>query len=252
MLSASQIKYVKSLQQKKFRDLYNTFIAEGEKIVNELPGSNLQVDEIFATQDWVEKNRGLFSSNIPTHTASCKDMERISGLKTPQSVIAVIKKPDVGGGFYIEPNDQILVLDTIQDPGNFGTIIRTAHWFGIKHIVCSKNTADLFNPKVIQATMGSFARVKVSYLDLVHFLKEKSGHRNIFGATLRGEDIKDCTPSKGSILVIGNESKGISKNILPLLTKEITITTGASKDSAESLNAAIAAGILMAWINQAL
>ncbi len=248
MISTSQIKHAKSLHHKKFRDLHDLFLAEGEKIVAELPKSNLFVESVFATSHWIETNRGIFSAETLIHEASSKDLERISTLKTPSSVVAVVKKPLIIDDFSTIAHQPILVLDTIQDPGNLGTIIRTADWFGIKQVVCSRETAELYNPKVIQATMGSFARVNIAYLNLPEFLNRFNGGKTIFGATLKGEPISQLKPHGDSILVIGNESRGISKEVKPYLTKEIKIPGGQAAKSAESLNAAVAAGILMAWL----
>ena len=252
MLSTAQIKYVKSLHQKKFRDLHNVFLVEGEKIVGELTSSSLKVEAIFAKQSWIDANQLLFDASIPNYTATNKDMERITNLKTPSAVVAVVRKPPLDDAIEISSDKIILALDTIQDPGNLGTIIRTADWFGIKQVVCSMETAEIYNPKVIQATMGSFARVKTSYLSLSEFISKKSGETPIIGATLQGQSLKDCKPPKGGIIVIGNESKGISKEILPLLTKEIQIPKATFSESAESLNASVAAGIIMAWVSDVI
>ncbi len=247
MLSATQIKFVKSLHQKKFRDLNNLFLVEGEKMVSELPKSLLVVEAIFATIGWMEANPGLFPGKAPIHIATKRDLERITTLKTPPAVLAVVKMPIVNYDFGASTGHPTLVLDKIQDPGNLGTIIRTADWFGIKEVVCSKETADLYNPKAIQATMGSFARMNVQYRNLPEFLRGVEGQKSIFGATLKGDPIGHIKPASGSILVIGNESKGISEEVMNFLTNEVTIPGGGMK-SAESLNAAVAAGILMAWL----
>jgi len=252
MLSTSQIKFVKSLHQKKFREIYDVFLVEGEKIVGELPSSNLKVEAIYAKKGWVDSNKLPLNASIPIYLASNKDMERISGLKTPPAVVAVVRKPNFDEASEISQDNIVLALDTIQDPGNLGTIIRTADWFGIKQVVCSMETADIYNPKVIQATMGSFARVNTSYLNLADFIAKARNGTPIIGATLKGISLKDCKPPKGGIIVIGNESKGISMDILPLLTKEIQIPKATLTESAESLNASVAAAIIMAWASGAV
>lgn len=250
MLNHSQIKYLQSLHQKKFRRKYGVFVAEGEKIVSELLQSKFVTKEIYALEEWLHENRCKIPEGVSVLKASNKDLERLSGLKTPNKALAVIKTPE-----QVEPDSEssrfTLVLDRVQDPGNLGTIIRTADWFGIRQIVCSPDTAEVFSPKVVQATMGSFLRVNVFYTDLVPFLEKAAKKLPILGAFLQGEEMFNIpTPEKG-LLVIGNESKGISPDIATFVGKKIRITGGHQQgmtDAAESLNASVAAGILMAWM----
>ncbi len=196
---------------------------------------------LFATETWVTANRDQLTSFKEQQVTEIDKpwLERISFLTTPNQVLAVFKKPFFG---EIKPNANItLVLDNIQDPGNMGTIVRTADWFGIKSIVCSEDCSDVFNPKVVQATMGSIARVQVVYTSLPDFF---DSHRDIsvYAAVLDGEDIREIKPVKEGIIVIGNESKGISKELLKRVEHKITIP---GKGNTESLNAAVAAGIVL-------
>ena len=245
-ISKIQIKHVSSLKQSKFRKEFNEFVVEGEKIIDELLESDLEIVSVYGTGEWIENSEAkLQSKNIEYFKVSPKELERISSLKTPNKVLAVVNIPEVLLPQKDDFNDLILVLDKIQDPGNLGTIIRTADWFGIKHIICSENTVDVYNPKVIQSTMGSFLRIITHYTDLENFFKkEVPKDLNIYGALLDGENIyKHRFPGKG-ILIIGNESKGISDNIAQLVTHRISIPAHPN-NKAESLNASVAAAILM-------
>lgn len=240
MLTKSKLKYIQSLSQKKQRDDANAFIAEGPKLVKELLESAPQaIQEIFALKEWVEENQKFLTKNLVAEISE-KELERISLLSTPNKVVAIVKKFDTGKTI-IAIDRIILALDTIQDPGNFGTIIRTADWFGVEQIVCSPDCADMYNPKVVQATMGSIARVKVFYADLEKWLVSVKDTR-VYAAVLEGQDISFMKKINEGIILIGNESKGISDEILRLANNKITIP---KKGKAESLNAAVATGIIL-------
>lgn len=240
MLTKSKLKYIQSLSQKKQRDDANAFIAEGPKLVKELLESAPQaIQEIFALKVWVEENQKFLTKNLVAEISE-KELERISLLSTPNKVVAILKKFDTGKTI-ITKDRIILALDTIQDPGNFGTIIRTADWFGVEQIVCSPDCADMYNSKVVQATMGSIARVKVFYADLEKWLVSVKDAR-IYAAVLEGQDISFMKKINEGIILIGNESKGISDEILRLANNKITIP---KKGKAESLNAAVATGIIL-------
>jgi RNA methyltransferase, TrmH family len=241
MLSKSQVKYIQSLGHKKFRDEEGVFIAEGPKIVKELiteiPGL---IKEVFTVKDWVHENQTLLIQTAYTEIEE-GDLERISQLSAPNKVLAVVKKIDYSP---IDTKDKItLVLDTMQDPGNLGTIIRTADWFGIHQVVCSNDCADIYNPKVVQATMGSIARVTVMYTDLQPWLQQQNV--KIYATALAGKDIRNINKITAGIFIIGNESKGIHPDLLQLAHEKITIT---KSGKAESLNAAVATGIILANI----
>jgi TrmH family RNA methyltransferase len=242
MVSKSQLKYIQSLGQKKYRDEAGVFVAEGPKLVKELVQSkNVELLQIFELNEWIEENEDLFPS-ITVTTTSETELERISQLKTPNKVLAVLKK--------FEPNQPVikerisLVLDTIQDPGNLGTIIRIADWFGISQIICSEDCADMYNSKVVQATMGSIARVNVFYTDLPELLRQLPGVR-IYAAMLEGKDVTKMTTIKEGLIIIGNESIGIDTELLQYANEKISIPR---KGSAESLNAAVAAGIILSHL----
>jgi TrmH family RNA methyltransferase len=241
MLVKSQVKYIQSLSQKKLRDEENVFVAEGPKIINELLQSgNIRAQQIFATKEWIT-HKGLDPAILVELSNS--ELERISFQQAPNQVLGVFAKPVFPN--TIPWNNSIsLMLDTIQDPGNMGTIMRCADWFGIKRIVCSRDCADVFNPKVVQSSMGSIARVQVFYEDLSAFLKE---HNNVpvYAATLDGKDLYSYSGIQGGIVLIGNESKGIQEELLEKSRYRITIPR---KGEAESLNAAVATGIILSHI----
>ncbi|MDF1673059.1 MAG: RNA methyltransferase [Vicingaceae bacterium] len=236
MITANQKKFVKSLAQKKFRTENNCFVVEGVKLVEELLQSDFEVMNVYATSNWIENNPSFEAEKI-----SPKDLAIMSSFKTANEVIAVVKQKQQ---YTIDYTKHLsIVLDSLQDPGNLGTIIRTADWFGIKTIVCSADTVDVYNPKVIQATMGSLFRVNVLYLNLPEFFKENKS-LSVYGALLNGENVYQKTlTKKGSVLLMGNESKGISDSLLPFITDKILIP---KIGQAESLNVSTATAILCA------
>ncbi len=248
MLSSSKIKWLKSLSQKKFRKQEGLFIAEGDKIVKELLSSSFEVKGIYAIESWAE-NASL-PANITPQIVSAKELERISSHASPNQALAVVQIPDNHPNFELH-NRFTLVLDNIQDPGNLGTIIRTADWFGVRNIVCSEDTAEVYNPKVIQATMGSFMRVNVSYTKLEEFFSKIPQGFPVMGALLEGENIFETElPSEG-IIVTGNESKGISAAVRSYISGKLFIPRGVDNaEQPESLNAAIATGIILALLTQ--
>lgn len=236
MITSNQKKFVKSLAQKKYRTEYNCFVVEGVKLVEELLQSDFEVMEIYATLNWIENNPSVNSEQV-----SLKDLSIISSFKTANEVLAVVKQKQF---FTIDYSKHFsIALDNVQDPGNLGTIIRTADWFGIKTVVCSVDTVDVYNPKVIQATMGSLFRVNVVYIDLIEFF-EQNKDLSVYGALLDGDNVYLKTLNKkGSVLLMGNESKGISEPLLPFVTDKILIP---KIGLAESLNVSTATAILCA------
>ncbi len=252
MPGKQKIKYIQSLGQKKHRDEEGLFIAEGPKMVAELLRTIPQyVQEVYAVKEWIKNNSDQLLKKIFIEVSE-EELEKISQLKTPHQVVAVVKKFDAE--ISIPVNGQIsLVLDTIQDPGNLGTIIRTADWFGISQVICSEDCADVYNPKVVQATMGSIARVKVFYTDLLSWLDKQKDIR-IYAAMLEGKDVTEMNALKEGLIIFGNESRGISKEIIDLANEKITIPNRThlddsdAQENAESLNAAVAVGIVLSHI----
>ncbi len=244
MLSKTIVKYIQSLAHKKVRDEQGVFIAEGPKVVAEfLQADKFPYKTIFGLQSWMEQNNALLKNISAENKIEIieSELERISHLQTPNNVVAVFyKKEDEPAEFK---NNISMMLDEIQDPGNLGTIIRTADWFGIKNIICSIGCVDCYNPKVVQATMGSLSRVNIIYADIEEFIKNNSGIK-IYAATLSGKDVSLFKIKEG-IILIGNESKGISEKLLNISAEQITIP---KQGEAESLNAAVACGIILSHL----
>ena len=249
MLSRNQVKQIQSLKQKKFRDLYHQFLVEGSKLVSEILNSNFRIISVYALTDWVKRNEpGLLSRNISCIEISEDDMARITALSSPSPALAIVEipeTPELPSGLV---NDLVLVLDDIKDPGNLGTIIRIADWFGIDSIICSENTVELYNPKVVQATMGSLVRVKVSYADLPKFLDSLDSKVKIYGTLMEGENIYSASLEPAGIIIIGSESFGISMQVQGKITHKINIPSFSPgpvmREHAESLNASIATAIV--------
>jgi TrmH family RNA methyltransferase len=245
MLVKSQVKYIQSLRHKKFRDAEGVFVAEGPKLVQELmQSSNTVLLDGFATRDWLMENDMLLRDKKAFTEAGTQELERISFLSTPAKVLAIFRKP-----VFPDPAKSsgiTLLLDNIQDPGNLGTIIRTADWFGINRIVCSPDTADPFNPKVVQSTMGSIARVEVAYRDLMEYLRAHPAVPS-FAAVLDGKPLHEPISISEAIILIGNESRGIRQELSALAGNRIRIP---GNGSAESLNAAVATGIILFLIRK--
>jgi len=245
MLSKSQINLLKSLQHKKFRREHGLFIVEGHKSIAEFINSAYPVEAIYHTSAFDSKVLKL-SQKINSCEISVTDLEKISSLKTPQDVLALIKIPKWPDLRHEQLKGKFsLVLDGIQDPGNMGTIIRIADWFGIDNIICSDDTVDAYNPKVVQACMGSLARVKVYYTPLADFLVKIK--LPIFGASLDGENIYDADFGKEGLIVMGNEGNGLKPEIQKLAGKSITIPR---IGKAESLNVAIATALFCSEITR--
>jgi len=233
MLSKSQIKLITSLKQKKYRQQHNFFVVEGVKAITELLQSNLELHKLYTTQSF---NINSKDEVIISET----DLKRISFLTTPNKALAVFKIPEQKP---IDNSGLIVALDSIRDPGNLGTIIRLCDWFGVKELICSKETVDCFNPKVIQATMGSITRVHVSYIDLEFFLSIVK--LPVFGAFMEGENVYKASLPKQGVLVMGNEANGVSEKIEAMITKKISIPRFGDLKVTESLNVATATAVLL-------
>ncbi len=239
-MTKNDIKYLKSLQQKKYRDQYGRFVIEGPKMIRELLDSGIPYERIYYTEeapDFLKKEGFLHIKKA--------EMERISGLKTASNCLAEVpflpkKEVDFPKG------EMYLGLDKLQDPGNLGTIIRICDWFNIRKIICSIDTVELYNPKVVQSSMGGIFRVEVHYLDLFEYCNSLINNDiDFLTAVVNGKDLKELKAPDEGLLMIGNESKGISKELLHLSSHKIAI---ARHGKAESLNAAVACGILVNWL----
>ena len=243
MISKSQLKYIQSLGQKKHRDELGVFIAEGPKLVRELlQQKHVKVQQVLGLDGWMQDNDALLRG-IDALVVSQAELERVSQLKTPNQVVAIVQQFDKEKEIAVKGRIS-LVLHTIQDPGNAGTIIRVADWFGVSQVICSHDCADVYNPKVVQSSMGSIARVKVLYTELSDFLKDQKDIR-IYATVLEGKDVTKMNAIQEGLILIGNESKGLGEDILQFANEKITIP---GKGEAESLNAAVATGIILSHL----
>lgn len=241
MLSKNKIKYLRSLHSKKFRDEHAAFLVEGEKSVSELLVNKPEIIlEVFHLENYSFVSN--LNQKINSQVISENDLVQISTLKSPNKVIAVCKKWDSN----IESAQFVLALDEIQDPGNLGTLIRLSDWFGIDAIICSPNTAEFYNPKVIQASMGSVFRTKIIYTDLKVYLEKTN--LPIYGALLNGENIYAKKLSRKGVIILGNEGKGISSEIIKQIQIPITIP---KIGETESLNVATAGAIILSEFSRA-
>lgn len=249
MLSKNTISEIRQLHQKKFREEQGRFLVEGNKSVLELLSSDWQIEVLICEEGWLKDHQKKIQGKTDTIIATSVEMERISSLKTPQPVLAIAHLPRFSTADILA-SEPLLVLDSIRDPGNLGTIIRTTDWFGIRQILCSPDTVEFSNPKTVQASMGSFTRVKVIYHDLETYLASLNGERPVLGTFTDGVSIREMAFEKNAIVMIGNESQGISKRLHPFITQKIAIPSGNGGET-ESLNASMAAGIVMyAWSKQ--
>ena len=238
MLTAHKIKILQSLDKKKFRQKYNLFLVEGNKTIKEIPFSPYRINEIFSV------NPEAFSmENVNITAVSASELKKLSFLQHPKDSVAVCEM--IAAKVSSEVSVQ-LILDGIQDPGNLGTIIRLADWFGIEQIVCSEDTVDLYNPKVIQASMGSFLRVNVVYGDINNYLKDSA--TAIIGTDMEGSSLYEFEFPEKFCLVLGNEGNGIRPQTEELLTDKVTIPRFGKSRATESLNVSMAAGIILGQI----
>ena len=242
MISKSRLKYIRSLELKKYRKAEGVFVAEGPKIVDDLLGVFTPV-YIAATKEWITLHPGVQADEV-----SEDELRKASFLEHPQRVIAIFKIPhydvDVRG---VISNSLCLALDDIQNPGNLGTIVRIADWFGIEHIFCSQECADIYNPKVIQSTMGAIARIKVHYCNLPEMLSSLPSDTPIYGTFLDGEDMYAKQIVQHGVIVMGNEGKGVSSDVERLVTERLFIPSyPKDRETSESLNVAIATAIVCA------
>ncbi len=234
MVSKSQIKLITSLGQKKYRQKNGLFVAEGIKVIRELLNSDFQLEKLFASEAIFDVSEDQFI------LAEERELKKISFLKTPQTALALFKIPQQNLGIL---DDLTVVLDGVRDPGNLGTIIRLCDWFGVKNLVCSQDTVDCFNPKVIQSTMGSITRVNVIYKNLANFLQSQD--LVIYGTFMEGENVYQKKLQQKAVLVMGNEANGISPEIEKLISEKISIPQFGQSQETESLNVATATAIFL-------
>ena len=244
-MSKNKIKLIQSLNLKKNRLATGLFIAEGKKLVFDLLQSGIGVSEVFCTQIMAHELTG-FKDNLKIEVVNREELSRISFLKTTPDIVALLNIPIPVIDWDEIKNNLTLVLDTIQDPGNLGTIVRLADWFGIRNIICSEECADLYNPKVIQSTMGAFARVKVHYALLDKFLnRAKELNIPIYGTFMEGENLFNCDLTTNGLVVMGNEGNGISDITVSFISRKISIPSyPPGIPTSESLNVAIATSVV--------
>ena len=242
MVTKNELKRLRSLQQKKFRQEYRMFVVEGTKSVLELLESGWEVEGLYATAAWMEAHPELNPPNL--QIVSEKECEMASGLQTPPGIMACARFREGEEDFRSQPlPSRLLILDGIRDCGNLGTIIRTADWFGFTHVFCSEDTAELYNPKTIQASMGSFTRVRLHYTKLPEFISSLPEEYRIYGTFMEGQDLRGTEFPQHAAVVIGNEAHGISPEVERMVTERISIVRLADHP-VDSLNAATATAIL--------
>lgn len=240
MLSKNKIKFIRSLEMKKNRKENGVFLAEGNKLVSDL-SSHFKCRLLVGTEQWIKSNNVHAEETV---TVEKDDLSRASLLKTPQDVLAVFEMPAYHVSFDKPRNELCLALDDVQDPGNLGTIIRIADWFGIRHIYCSNGTVDAFGPKTVQATMGALARVQLHYCDIKKLISSLD-NTPVFGTFLDGDNMYNCELSGNGLIVMGNEGNGISKDVSELINRRILIPNyPQGNETTDSLNVAVATAIV--------
>ncbi len=239
MVGKSQIKFIKSLQQKKYRNQHKLFVVEGKKNLEELLSSNLEVYKLYSTHlDFIAENATI------AELIKLEDLKRISSLSAPNGFLGVFKMPIPK---EVNLDHWVVALDAISDPGNLGTIIRLCDWFGVRDLICTTNTVDCYNSKALQATMGSIARVNIVYVNLVEFLNRSN--TTVYGAFVDGESIYSLELPEKGILVMGNEANGISVEVAKMMSKKMSIPQFGKKTT-ESLNVATATAIILSEIRR--
>ncbi len=240
MLTKAEIQLYRSLGDKRERDAHGLFVAEGAKLVSEIVRSSLRVVRVMTTGNFPEAEQ-----------ISVKDMERISQLKTPTDTFAVVEKPQYILDSANPQKNLVLALDGVQNPGNVGTIIRLADWFGIRDIICSTDSADCFNPKVVQATMGAILRVRVHYTNLEQYIESIAADTPIYGTFLEGDNLYSTQLENRGLIVMGSEGRGVSERIAQKVTHKLFIPPyPAESQTSESLNVAIATAVICAEIRR--
>jgi TrmH family RNA methyltransferase len=241
MLSKAVIKYIKSLQIKKYRTLHQAFVVEGAKSVRELLESGFGIERLFVTEEFYQSNAVLFNKELSVELVTENQLIQAGTFSSNNAGLAIARMKNLPP-LQVQPTELVLALDDVRDPGNLGTIIRIADWYGIKTILCSETCADFYNPKTISATMGSFGRINAYYLDLPEFLEKlPSQEFPVYGAAMHGANIHSMNLSPKGILIMGNEANGIKPEVMRYVTNLIKIP---GFGGAESLNVAIATAII--------
>jgi len=251
MISSSQIKLIRSLQQKKYRDLHKLYVMEGEKLVGELTGgragSDHRVHLIFAGRAWITQNSAfLKDAGLEVVETDPSVMKKVSSLVTPTQVLALVHIPEGQASEADLAASPLLAFESIRDPGNLGTIIRTADWFGIDQIICTPDSADVYNPKVVQASMGAVTRVRVSYMEITRLLQTASFQgKAVYGTFLDGDNVYQMSLEKNPLILFGNESRGLSDKYDPYIRQRVAIPSFSKKGAgSESLNVASSVAVL--------
>jgi TrmH family RNA methyltransferase len=239
MLSKNQVRFIRGLKLKKNRKSEGLFLAEGIKVVEELLNSDFQVDTLFHTEDYLPPH------SISAQVVTNRELKSLSSFSAPNQVLGVFRIPDPKS---IPEKGIMLALDDVNDPGNLGTIIRLCDWFDIPQILCSLNTVDCYNPKVVQASMGSLSRVQLNYLDLATYFS--TANRTVYGTFMEGESLYATTFEKDAILVMGNEANGISDEVRKCVSKEVSIPQFGKVKSTDSLNVAMATAIFLSELRR--
>ncbi|MDX5423289.1 MAG: RNA methyltransferase [Hymenobacteraceae bacterium] len=241
MLSKAVVKYINSLQVKKYRNQHHAFVVEGAKSVLELLHSDFQVQHLFVTEAFYREHTSTLQKGFTCDIVTEQDLVKAGTFASNNAALAVASMPDLPE-LTLKPSELVIALDDIRDPGNLGTIIRIADWYGIKKVVCSETCADFYNPKVISATMGSFTRVKAYYLKLEDWLAQHTGRFKVYGASLDGENLHRMSLRPEGIIVLGNEANGIRPEVARHVNQLIKIP---AFGHAESLNVATATAIII-------
>ena len=249
MISKNKIKYLKSLEMKKHRQAESVFVAEGPKIVGDLLNAGFEATYLAVVEcsDFASLLQNFDLNGVQIDFVTADDLRKVSSLEAPQQVLAVLKQPIWQLDSNVASKELCLALDEVQNPGNLGTIIRLAAWFGIEHLFCSKGCADVYNSKTVQATMGGLAHVKVHYVDLVEMIGNMPNGTPVYGTFLDGENLYGRQLEQRGLIVMGNEGRGVSKEVENLVTEKLFIPNyPAERESTESLNVAIATAIVCA------
>ncbi len=255
MLSKARASFIVSLQKKKFRDENGLCVIEGDKMVRDYISAGMPVETVYAKREWIASQKeGFFSRVRETIPVTYDEIKKISSLTTPHNALALVRVDKSEPDFSEITAGYVIALESVQDPGNLGTIIRSASWFGIPYIICSTDSVDCYNPKVLQASMGGLIKVKVLYADLASFLgKARENNLPVTGTYPQGDSIYDHVPPQGGIILFGNESKGISGFLDEYVSERLTIPRGVNQtEGLDSLNVAMSVTIVLSELTRKL